>query len=70
MKSPKLTRNWRSIILKGSLSFWGNIALAVASGIAGGFSYDGTFYWSMALANFAVAALRLVAQKGLTNGDD
>lgn len=70
MKSPKLARNWRSIILKGSLSFWGNIALVAASAVAGGFASDGTFYWLMALANGAVAALRLAYQKELSDGDD
>jgi len=61
----KLTPNWKSIITGGSFSFWGNVLIAVASGIAGGFAYDGTFYWSMALANGAVAILRLIYQKAV-----
>jgi hypothetical protein len=62
---PKIVANWRTVIRK-SLSFWGNILIAVAMGVAGGFSMDGTFYWSMAAANFAVAILRLVFQGGLS----
>ncbi|MBX5143245.1 hypothetical protein HJB79_31545 [Rhizobium lentis] len=62
----KLVSNWRAVVRK-SLSFWGNILIAVAMGIAGGFSVDGTFYWSMAVANFAVAILRLIFQKGFSD---
>ena len=62
-----LVSNWRTVVRK-SLSFWGNILIAAAMGIAGGFAIDGTFYWSMALANFAVAILRLIFQKGFNDG--
>lgn len=64
----RLVRDWR-IVIRRSWSFWGNILLSVASGVAGGFSYDGTFYWTMAIANLAVAALRLTLQKGFDDAD-
>ncbi|MBB4574378.1 hypothetical protein [Rhizobium lentis] len=61
-----LVRNWKRVVRR-SLSFWGNVLLAIASGIAGGFAADGTFLWSMAAANLAVAALRLVMQRSLSD---
>lgn len=58
-----LVDDWRRL-LRISWSFWGNVLLAVTLGIAGGFTADGTFYWPMAIANLAVAVVRLVSQGG------
>lgn len=64
----KLARNWVTVA-KRSWSFWGNILLALAMAVAGGFAYDGTFYWAMFAAQLVVAVLRLLHQGGFGNAD-
>ncbi|CAN7581576.1 hypothetical protein [Rhizobium leguminosarum] len=64
----KLVSDWKRVAAR-SFSFWGNVALAVASGAASGFTADGKFLWTMAGANLVVAALRLIMQRSLSDGE-